>query len=80
MDYGMISKLEKARRYSQERDRFKVNSLTVTMDGDNNPHVVHYDNGNWTCDCDFFSSRGRCSHTMALEFILEGMVELQQEA
>jgi len=79
MDYGMISKLEKARRYSQERDRFKVNSLTVTMDGDNNPHVVHYDNGIWTCDCDFFSSRGRCSHTMALEFILEGMIEIQQE-
>jgi hypothetical protein len=80
MDYGMISKLEKARRYAQERERFKVNSLTVTMDGANNSHVIHYENGNWTCDCDFFLTRGRCSHTMALELILEGMIEIQQEA
>ena len=27
----------------------------------------------WQCDCDFFQSRGRCSHTMALEKILEGL-------
>ncbi len=80
MDYGMIGKLEKARRYSTERERFKFNSLTVTMDGDNNPHIIRYDNGNWNCDCDFFLTRGRCSHTMALEMILEGMIEVQQEA
>ena len=79
MDYGMIGKLEKARRYSTERERFKFNSLTVTMDGDNNPHIIRYDNGNWNCDCDFFLTRGRCSHTMALEMILEGMIEVEQE-
>lgn len=80
MDYGMIGKLEKARRYSTERERFKFNSLTVTMDGANNPHTIQYDNGNWNCDCDFFLTRGRCSHTMALEMILEGMIEVHQEA
>ncbi|MCC6146041.1 MAG: SWIM zinc finger family protein [Anaerolineaceae bacterium] len=79
MDYGMISKLEKARRYSQERERFKFHAFTVTVDGNNNPHSVQYNNGIWTCDCDFYHSRGRCSHTMALEFILEGMIEIPEE-
>jgi hypothetical protein len=74
MDYGMIGKIEKAKRYAQERDRFRFSSFTVTVEGANNPHTVSYDNGIWKCDCDFFHSRGRCSHTMALEFILEGMI------
>jgi hypothetical protein len=78
MDYGMIGKIEKAKRYAQERQRFHFNSFTVTMDGENNPHTVHYENNAWHCDCDFFHSRGRCSHTMALEFILEGMINGQE--
>ena len=75
MDYGMIGKIEKAKRYAEERERFRFSSFTVTMDGENNSHTVQYDHGNWQCDCDFFRSRARCSHTMALEMILEGMVE-----
>jgi len=46
----------------------------VTVDGENNPHVVHYEKGVWQCDCDFFQTRAVCSHTMALERILEGMI------
>jgi hypothetical protein len=75
MDSGMIGKIDKAKRYAQERQRFHFKQLTVTMDGENNDHTVNYENGHWHCDCDFFRTRGRCSHTMALEFILEGMVE-----
>ena len=78
MDYGMIGKIEKAKRYAQERQRFHFSSFTVTMDGENNPHTVQYENNEWRCDCDFFHSRGRCSHTMALEFILEGMLNGQE--
>lgn len=74
MDYGMIGKIEKARRYAQERDRIRFEAFSVTLDGENNPHTVHYDAGSWQCDCDFFQSRGVCSHTMALERILEGMI------
>ena len=77
MDYGMIGKIEKAKRYSQERNRIRFESLTVTFDGDNNPHTVHFKNNEWQCDCDFFHTRGRCSHTMALEMILEGMLVAQ---
>jgi hypothetical protein len=74
MDYGMIGKIEKAKRYAEERDRIKFLSFNVTFDGDNNPHMVSYNDGRWDCDCSFFKSRGVCSHTMALERILDDMV------
>ncbi len=74
MDYGLISKIQKAKRYAEERNRIHVETLTVTFDGDNNPHTVNFKNNAWQCDCDFFQSRGKCSHTIALEIILEGML------
>ncbi|MEA3439519.1 MAG: hypothetical protein U9R58_04480 [Chloroflexota bacterium] len=74
MDYGMIGKIEKAKRYADEPDRINIEALTVTFDGANNPHTVYFNDGVWQCDCDFFQTRGRCSHTMALEMIFEGML------
>jgi len=74
MDYGMIGKREKARRYAQERERIRFQTFTVTVEGENNSHVVQYDHGKWQCDCEFFRSRGVCSHTMALEIVLENML------
>jgi hypothetical protein len=74
VDYGMVSKIEKAKRYAEQRDRIQFVSFNVTFDGDNNPHSVQYSNGEWVCDCSFFSSRGVCSHTMAMERILAGML------
>lgn len=74
MDSGMIGKIDKAKRYAQERKRVHFTEFTVTLDGENNPHTVNYGQGEWKCDCDFFRTRGRCSHTMALEMILEGMI------
>jgi hypothetical protein len=74
MDYGMIGKIEKAKRYAEERDRIRFQSFKVTFDGDNNPHTTIYENGEWVCDCSFFKSRGVCSHTMALERILAEML------
>lgn len=77
MDSGLIGKIEKAKRYAQEKERFQFTEFTVTMEGNNSPHTVHYRDGEWQCDCDFFQSRGRCSHTMALEMILESMIKVQ---
>jgi hypothetical protein len=74
MDYGMIGKIDKAKRYAEQRDRIHIEALTVTFDGENNPHTVHLKDNLWSCDCDFFKTRGRCSHTMALEIILDGMI------
>lgn len=74
MDYGMIGKIEKARRYAEQRDRIRIESLTVVFQGENNTHRTQFQDGEWQCDCDFFQSRNRCSHTMALEILLEGMI------
>lgn len=78
MDYGMIGKIEKAKMYAQERNRFEFQSLTVSVKGDNanEQHHVSYDEGKWHCDCEFFISRGVCSHTMAVERLLSQMVEI----
>lgn len=72
MDSAMINKIQKAKRYAaDERERICVQALTVTFNGTNNPHTVSLQDQTWTCDCDFFQTRGSCSHTMALEMIFE---------
>ena len=80
MDSGMIGKIEKAKRYVQERERFHFEALTVSIDGANNAHRVVLAEGKWTCDCDFFHGHGLCVHTMALEELLKGMLVLAEKA
>jgi len=80
MDSGMIGKIQKAKRYAQERHRFHFEAFTVSIDGENNAHRIRFDNGEWACDCDFFQSRGRCTHTMALEEVLKGMIPPHRQA
>jgi hypothetical protein len=74
MDSAMIGKLEKGIRYAQERDRFEFQQFTVRVQGAHRPHIVSYNNGQWSCGCDFFASRGRCSHTIAVEKALGVML------
>lgn len=74
MDYGMIGKIEKARRYAEQTDRIQFEQFAVTFSGDHNPHTVMYAEGSWHCDCNFFASRGVCSHTMAMERVLGSML------
>jgi hypothetical protein len=74
MDYGMIGKIEKAKRYAEERDRVRFVSFCVSLRGENSTHMVTYENNQWECDCSFFRSRGVCSHTMAMERILADMI------
>lgn len=80
MDHGMIGKIEKAKRYAQERDRFRFDQFHVTFSGENNNHQVSFDSGVFKCDCEFFLLRERCSHTMALEHLLEQMLPQPAEA
>lgn len=80
MDYGMIGKVEKARRYAQEPDRFQVDTFSITFRGDNNNHRVDFEKGKWQCDCEFFHLRGVCCHTMALERLFENLLPLPTPA
>lgn len=70
----MIGKIEKAVRYSQEPDRILFNDFRVTIAGDNREHVVTYREGTFGCDCGTFQQSGYCSHTMAMERVLRGMI------
>lgn len=76
MDSGMIGKIQKSKQYAKERERIHINSLAVTFEGKNNSHQVTYQDGDWNCDCDFFKTRGVCSHTMALDRVLVREAEL----
>jgi len=78
MQSSLIGKIEKAKRYAQEKDRVTFSELAVKFRGDNNNYDVSFHDGKWHCTCNFFSSWGTCSHTMALEKILGNM--LPQEA
>jgi hypothetical protein len=80
MDSGMIGKIEKAKRYAQERERFNFEALTVSIDGANNSHRISFADGKWDCDCDFFHSHGLCVHSMALEELLKGMLPVGEKS
>jgi hypothetical protein len=71
---SLIGKIEKAKRYAQERDRISFTNLSVDFRGENDSHHVSLDGEHWFCTCDFFAGRGTCAHTMALERILGEML------
>jgi hypothetical protein len=79
MDSGMISKIQKAKRYAEEPNRVTFEEFSVIFHGDHNTYHVTYDQGRWSCQCDFFRQRGICSHTMAMERLLESMLSPQPE-
>ncbi len=74
MHSSLISKVQKAREYASEPERMRIKNLEVTFHGDNSDHTVTIADGTWSCSCDFFRDRDVCSHTMAMERVLEGMV------
>lgn len=71
---NVVSDVEKAKRYSEEPDRIRFHAFEVTFHGDNDDHHTVHSEGGWQCECDFFHSRHICSHTMAMERILKGMI------
>ena len=86
MDSGMIGKIQKSRLYAEEPERFRFDQFQVMVQGTNAEHKVSYDQGRWSCTCNFFAARGVCSHTMALERLLgvmlppEAMIPSEQAA
>jgi len=74
MDSGMIGKIQKSKRYAEEPERMCFEQFCVKFRGTNSQHTVSYDQGEWQCTCNFFSTRGVCSHTMAMERLLGVML------
>ena len=78
MQSSIIGKIEKAKRYAQEKERVTFIDFSVEFHGEHDTYTTGYKNGKWYCNCHFFPGWGFCSHTMALEKILHTM--LPQEA
>lgn len=74
MDSDMIGKIEKAKRYATERERFRFSQFALQFHGNNNDHAVTFNNGTWKCDCEYFVVHNWCCHTRALEILLDKMI------
>ena len=78
MKSSLIGKIEKAKRYAREKERVTFSEFSVKFQGENDSYTTGYKDSKWHCSCHFFSGWGLCSHTMALERMLDDM--LPQEA
>ena len=80
MGYGMIGKIEKARRYAEEKGRVTFNSFVAEFKGENDDHQLEYQDGKLACSCLFFTGHSFCSHSMALQRILGDMLPVSTVA
>jgi hypothetical protein len=71
---SMIGKVEKAMRYAHEPDRVKITGFTASFAGDNSSHTISLDADTWHCDCHLFESAGGCTHTLAIQKMLDPML------
>ncbi|GAB4545991.1 MAG: hypothetical protein OHK0023_05090 [Anaerolineae bacterium] len=77
---SMIGQIDKSRKYLTEPQRVKFLNFVVTFNGDNHTHTVKYDGSAWSCTCHFFETHKWCSHVIAVERILSGMVQAPEKA
>jgi len=77
----MISKVEKARIYSQEPERVKFQSFETTFRGTHDEYVTKMNGTEFSCTCHFFEIQGMgtCCHIMALQRILAPMLTEEQQ-
>ena len=78
MHSSIISKIEKARTYAEEKERVNITGLSATFRGNHSKYQLSLDEAGWHCSCNSFGSQALCSHTMAVQRILEGMVRAQE--
>ena len=79
MQSSLIGKVEKAKRYAQEPDRITFSDFSVKFRGEHDDYTTGWKDGRWHCSCHFFSMWGICSHTMALEKVLESMLPAEAQ-
>ncbi len=73
MHSDLINKIEKAKRYAQEPERFSIEHIEARFRGGSD-HTITLKNNSWSCDCNFFHSWQTCSHVMAAQRLLAPML------
>jgi hypothetical protein len=76
-DIELQKKRQKAEEYAAQPERFNLISIKLKMNSTHAIRLISYDAGKWECTCDFFSKRGICSHTIAVQDILSGNAKLK---
>jgi hypothetical protein len=74
MQSSLIGKVEKAKRYAEQPGRVTLSEFAADFRGDHNNYTVTYKGKKWHCTCQYFSQRDICSHIMALERLLAGVL------
>lgn len=75
MHSDLIGKIEKARRYAEDPSRVSLGELKATFRGGNSDHEIVLHDGHWECNCSFFRNWGTCAHIMAMQKILNPMLD-----
>lgn len=63
----LIGKIERARKYAVERERFKIDGAKAELRSEHGTRKMILKRRKWECDCDFFGENGICSHVIAVE-------------
>lgn len=71
---SLIGKVQKAQQYAQERDRVSFSRFSASFRGEHDSYRITYNEGEWGCSCNHFGQHQYCSHMMAIERMLEGMI------
>ena len=79
MDSSIIGKIEKAKQYAEQKDRVNITSFAATFKGNHDNYDVQFSDSAWRCECHFFATREICSHTMAMQRILDEMLTAQDQ-
>ncbi len=78
MNSSMIGKIAKAKEYAQQPSRLQFSRFEASFRGENDNHIVKFDEGTWDCTCHFFHEWGICGHTMAVERMLYVTIPVHQ--
>ena len=65
-DLDMQRKIEKAKKYSLELNRFEVFDDKIVVHSLHGNRTVKIEDGEYSCDCDFYQTNNTCSHIMAV--------------
>ena len=62
----MQRKIEKAKKYSSELERFEIFDDKILIHSEHGTRTVRREKNKYICDCDFYQENHTCSHIMAV--------------
>lgn len=71
IDELLQAKQIKAEEYASQPEIFLLHSFELEMQSTHGKCSVLYDNGEWSCTCDFFGEWETCEHVRAAAILLK---------